>query len=129
MENKLAVVKLWMEYADRDLHIAEIIYTHANEYSDMIGFHCQQAVEKYIKGYLIFLEIEFPKTHNLTLLMDLVKDNSEFYERYFEKANELKGFAVEVRYPLGKRDLSNEDLEGKIKMVKEFREEIILRTK
>ena len=129
MEDKKTLVKLWMEYGDRDLHTAEIIHAHASEYSDMIGFHCQQAVEKYIKAYLIFLNIEFPNTHNLTLLLDLVKDKADFKEDFSEQANELKVFAVEVRYPLGKVDLSTIDLNNKIKTANDFRTEIVARIK
>lgn len=37
------------------------------------GFHAQQAVEKALKAVLDFKGIDYPKTHNLLLLVDLFK--------------------------------------------------------
>ena len=36
------------------------------------GFHAQQATEKFIKAFLVCHQIEFPKTHNMTLLRQLI---------------------------------------------------------
>ena len=129
MSNKRELLNEWFKYGDRDLHSAEIIFSQAPEYFDMIGFHCQQAVEKYLKGYLTFLEIDFPKTHNLPLLMDLINEVSEFPEPYYKKAADLSSFAVETRYPFSKPVFSEIDQSNRILIVKEFKEEIILRTK
>jgi HEPN domain-containing protein len=38
-----------------------------------IGFHAQQAVEKMIKAVLSAQSIEYPPTHNLAILLDLVR--------------------------------------------------------
>jgi HEPN domain-containing protein len=34
-------------------------------FPDIVCFHAQQAAEKYLKAYLVFLEQDFPKTHAL----------------------------------------------------------------
>jgi len=39
---------------------------------EIVGFHCQQAVEKYLKVLLTFYQIEFPKTHEIERLLALV---------------------------------------------------------
>ena len=59
MSEKLNTVILWIEKADHDLGTAQIIYIHVPKFRDTITFHCQQAVEKYLKSYLIFLDVEF----------------------------------------------------------------------
>ncbi|MCG2760389.1 MAG: HEPN domain-containing protein [Candidatus Delongbacteria bacterium] len=41
------------------------------EYLDTVTFHCQQAVEKYLKAYLIYLVIDFKFTHDSVYLLDL----------------------------------------------------------
>ena len=38
----------------------------------MVGFHCQQATEKYIKAYLVRHQVEFPKTHDIAKLLERV---------------------------------------------------------
>lgn len=39
----------------------------------VIGFHAQQAVEKSLKSVLARHEIEFPRTHNLSMLIELLR--------------------------------------------------------
>ncbi|OHB32289.1 MAG: hypothetical protein A2X84_05905 [Desulfuromonadaceae bacterium GWC2_58_13] len=41
---------------------------------EIFGFHCQQAVEKLLKSLLSEFGGDFPRTHNLRLLMDLLAD-------------------------------------------------------
>jgi HEPN domain-containing protein len=99
MKNDNADVILWINKADHDLGTAVLTYLHIPEYKDTITFHCQQAVEKYLKAYLIFLEIEFKFSHDLVYLLELigVKDTSlaDFYNRILN----LQNYAVEIRYP------------------------------
>ncbi len=39
----------------------------------IIGFHAQQAVEKALKSVLTRREVEFPRTHNLSMLIELLR--------------------------------------------------------
>ena len=39
----------------------------------VIGFHAQQAVEKAIKSVLTRNSIEFPRTHNIAMLLELLR--------------------------------------------------------
>jgi len=65
--------------------------------TEAICFHSQQAVEKFLKAYLITKNIEFGKTYNLEYLLELwVKKDSEFKGI---DVGDLSFYAVEVRYP------------------------------
>jgi HEPN domain-containing protein len=35
-------------------------------------FHCQQAVQKFLKALLTYYQVEFPKTHDIERLLTLV---------------------------------------------------------
>ena len=59
----------WMEKAEHDLIAAKLIIEHQPTILDIACFHCQQAVEKYLKTFLVFKKEEFPRTHNLDLLI------------------------------------------------------------
>lgn len=99
MTDKLSVIKLWIEKADQDLGTAEIVNQHIPKYMDMIAFHCQQAVEKYLKAFLIFNNTGFTRTHDLVLLLDLVSRIEPIDDDLYEKAAELQSYSVEIRYP------------------------------
>lgn len=92
-------VRNWILKAEEDLNLVikllkddEAIY-----YTSSIGFHCQQAIEKYLKAFLIFNQKAFRKTHDLNLLRDLASEiDSKFANLEFENLIE---FAVDYRYP------------------------------
>jgi HEPN domain-containing protein len=64
--DKETELKQWIEIADKDLAgaglLANTMYPPPIE---IICFHCQQAVEKYLKWFLVLHDYEPPKIHNL----------------------------------------------------------------
>ncbi len=50
---KSQLVEEWVERGKRDLETAKVLISRV-DYYDIILFHIHQAVEKYIKGFLIY---------------------------------------------------------------------------
>ncbi|MBI5217935.1 MAG: HEPN domain-containing protein [Bacteroidia bacterium] len=121
MSEKIDTIKKWITVADHDLGTAIIVYHQIPKYKETIAFHCQQAVEKYLKAFLIFLDVEFKRSHDLMYLLGLISDKVEISDELFEKATTLKSFAVQIRYPDIIIDLSDEELQVSISITKEFR--------
>ena len=86
MNVKMDDIKDWIEKADHDLGSAKVIYLYLPEYFDTIAFHCQQAVEKYLKALLIFFQIDFIRTHDLIYLLERISEKVEIEESRFQKA-------------------------------------------
>ena len=99
MNDKIEIVKQWIEKADHDLGTAQVTYLYLPTYRDTIAFHCQQSAEKYLKGYLLFLEIPFKRQHSLNYLLGLISEKISISEALYLNASELEEFAVEIRYP------------------------------
>ena len=97
MNDPIEEIKEWIEKADHDLGSAKIIYLHLPDYFDTIAFHCQQAVEKYIKAMLIFYKIEFLRSHDLIYLLELLSRKIDVDESRFKKAFTLNNFGVQIR--------------------------------
>lgn len=114
-------IKEWIIKADHDLDSAKLIFLHIPDYFDTIAFHCQQAVEKYIKAILIYFEIDFQRSHNLIYLLDLLSKKLEISEDRYDKAILLNGFSVQIRYPDKTIFLSNEELATAIEIAQDFR--------
>lgn len=125
MQEKNELIKEWLIKAEHDLGTAEITFLHLPNYKDTISFHCQQAVEKYLKCYLAFLDIPFPKTHSLVLLLDLLNEKDKMTEEFYEMAEQLQAFAIEVRYPSGRYIPKDFDIQKSIRAAKIFRETIL----
>jgi len=65
---------------------------------EVFGFHAQQAVEKALKAWLSYCGVEYPRTHNLVLLIDLLDDAGETISEEFRKLADLTDYAVLLRY-------------------------------
>ena len=92
-------IKNWIQKADNDLQVAsnELNVTDSDIITDAICFHCRQAIEKYLKAFLISNKIEFKKTHNLDFLLSLcIEKDSDFNNI---SVDDISSYAVEIRYP------------------------------
>lgn len=123
------LVAAWIEKGDHDLGSAKVIFEHIPEYFDTIAFHCQQAVEKYLKAMLIYYNIEFQKVHDLTFLLELLARSIEIDSELFDKAITLNNFAVEIRYPNQTLHLTREELIEAFEIAEEFRRLVLNRIK
>lgn len=95
-------IKEWIDMADTDYGVAEHLFkTYYPKPYEIICYHCQQAVEKMIKGIIIAVEIPggMPKSHDLSFLLNLVKNRISVPEKIYDYADELTPYGVAIRYP------------------------------
>jgi HEPN domain-containing protein len=64
--------KAWVFFAENDMKMADSAIDEPRLTGQVI-FHSQQAIEKYLKSYLVENNIRFPKIHDLPKLYELVK--------------------------------------------------------
>ena len=93
------LVRDWVGKADLDYRAAERLLQDQERLREIIAFHCQQAAEKYLKGFLVRHQVEFPKTHNFRQLLNLVSRVSPEMAASLKDAAELGPYGVDVRYP------------------------------
>jgi HEPN domain-containing protein len=120
-------IKRWIIKGDHDLGTARVTYLHIPEFLDTVTFHCQQAVEKYLKAYLIFQSAKFRFTHDLIYLLDLICQKDAEFEKYYDSVSELQSYAIEVRYPNETIFLSNEKVEKAMIIAKSLRELVMFK--
>jgi len=65
MKNHSDVVNKWIQKAENDYTVARNEIQFPNPITDVICFHCQQAVEKYLKAFLIHHGVDFGRTHDV----------------------------------------------------------------
>jgi HEPN domain-containing protein len=100
-EKVAAVVSEWVAKAENDLKSAAHILRLGRECpTDIVCFHAQQAVEKYLKALLTAREIPFPKTHNIRKLVEMVPAGAPLSLSQDEQ-DELTDYATGARYPGG----------------------------
>lgn len=90
-------INQWIKKAEEDLTVIKKLTEFEIVASSAVCFHCQQAVEKYLKAFLIANEREIYRTHNIEFLLS---ECSEI-DRDFSEIDPLNltDFGVDVRYP------------------------------
>lgn len=121
-DTKTYILK-WIEKADNDYLSAKRLVEYQPLILDTACFHCQQAIEKYLKAYLVFLDIDFPKTHDLNVLLKLITDVDEFFNEIDFK--DLPQFAVGIRYPDSYLIPEPDDVYFYIRLVEEVKVDIL----
>ena len=116
----------WLRFAQSDLAIAQMPATPP-VLREALCFHAQQAVEKSMKAILILHRVDFPRTHNLKLLYNLLKSVISL-PPILRDATELSDYAAQIRYPGDFEAESREDHERAVRLaqaVVEWAEKII----
>ena len=91
------IIAQWIEKADHDLIAAKILIEANPLILDIACFHCQQAIEKYLKVFLIYHNQEVIFTHNL----DFLAQQCSIIDNDFQNIDmkNINQYAVKTRYP------------------------------
>ena len=118
-------VQQWLNRAHKDLVSGEVLLRGGFEDYENVGFHAQQAAEKYIKAFLVRHQIEFPKTHNIALLRQLVANVDPELAKSLAEADALTPYGVEFRYPGDLPSVSRDEGERAVRLAEETRDLIL----
>jgi HEPN domain-containing protein len=108
-----------------DLTTAEALLEQRNTVPRHICWLAQQAAEKSIKAALVFLQIDFPRRHDLDALCNLLPTNWLLREEQPDLAD-LTEWAVEARYPGDWPDATEEDAGAAVNQARAVYESISL---
>ena len=89
----------WIYFAEQDLNFAKSglkdkFYSH-------VCFLSQQAVEKTCKAFLIYNNLNYPKTHKIVEIINSNKKLLNMLKKYIDEIKLLDAFYIPTRYPDG----------------------------
>ncbi len=88
----------WLQFSAEDLDVARRLLTDRLSAPRHVCWLSQQAAEKALKAALVLEEIDFPYTHDLNVLRNLLPDSWILQADHSELAD-LTEWAVEARNP------------------------------
>ena len=111
----------WFDKADEDLGVAEHLRKE-HAFPAPICAHAHQAVEKYLKGFLVLrghdIKDEF-KIHNLVKLYEYAHALDErFNDTVKESCFTLNRYYIEARYPADMPEYPWKEVEGAVNAAK-----------
>jgi len=86
-----------LKKAQRDLSAAQKL---AQELPDIAIYHCQQAEEKALKGFLILHDQDSGDTHNINTLVKLASAFKPEFVTVLKEAGYLSQYNQTYRYPM-----------------------------
>jgi HEPN domain-containing protein len=90
--------ELLLEKAAQDEGALRALLAHDDVAAEVFGFHAQQAAEKLLKAAITARGVEYPLTHRLADLLDLLAHAGVEVPDCLAAVRELTPFAVEFRY-------------------------------
>jgi HEPN domain-containing protein len=96
---RLDLVRGWIQKANDDLRAAQVLMGDDSRIWSAVGFHSQQAAEKYLKALLTWHQVEFRKTHDLDELLELAGVVAPGVLTPLDEIGVLTRYGVEMRYP------------------------------
>src|SRR3972149_5361898 len=92
-------VRQWSLKAEEDFNAAKSLITYGTTFLTTVCFHSQQAAEKYLKAFLTHHQVEFPKTHDIDELLDLISPINKKLSESLRDTIVLTNYGVDARYP------------------------------
>lgn len=120
----LAETQRWLIYAQRDLRAAQTLLNEGADFTPQICFLSQQTAEKAIKAGLIFLQAEFPFTHDLDRLRELLPKDWHCRQQHSD-LGVLTEWAVASRYPNSSKEPSYGEAEASLQQAGEVLKSIL----
>lgn len=123
-EIRRELVEQWLARANEDFELAEHLVSEDSPYLNSICFHAQQAAEKYLKAFLVHNQAEFPKTHDLVKILDLIATVDKPLAESLRDVKSLSNYGVDIRYPGDLPEISNDDARQAFRLAEKAREAI-----
>jgi len=96
---KRDLVRAWLVRAQRDLDAARTLAGADPPQLDSAVYHCQQAAEKAVKGFLTLHDRHVDKTHDVQALMAAAQPADPAFDEWLAAGERLTPYATAYRYP------------------------------
>ena len=120
-KNNKRLAKEWFNIGKEELNFAQASFKELDAFYSQVCFLCHQAVEKYLKGFLVYHKGRFPKIHDLIELLKLCGKIDKEFLNFLEEIAILDQYYLVTRYPLAyppaKKEQAKEALEVVEKIV------------
>jgi HEPN domain-containing protein len=114
-------VRQWLLKAEEDFNAAKSLIAYGAPFISTVCFHSQQAAEKYLKAFLTYHQVEFPKTHDIDELLDMIAPIDSKLSESLRDVIMLTNYGVDVRYPGDFPNVTSGDAQQAIQMAEKVR--------
>ena len=125
-EQVLHKVKQWFIHGDEDIRLAVHAMAFQGEEEPpyrLVAYHAQQCAEKYLKAFLVYCGVDFPYTHNISVLLELCSEHADWPVE-LQDAEQLTLYSITTRYPGEDEEVSEAEAKRAIELARQVREQV-----
>lgn len=119
-ENKRKLAQEWFCIGIEDFKFAKSSFDDFDEFYSNICVQCHQAVEKYLKGYLVFRGIVFPYIHDLDKLLQICIKEQSGFKKFSDDVEKISGYYIVLRYPVHYKERQRRDAEEALEVAEKI---------
>jgi len=108
----------WLARAKSNLTIAEWGSGQPGVFLEDLCFDAQQAAEKALKAVCVHHNLDFPKTHSLVILTDILESASLQIPPEVKAAAGLTSYPVQARYPDWGEEVTEEEYQRTLELAR-----------
>lgn len=110
----------WLDHAGEDMIAAQMLMADERCFN-LSAFHCQQAIEKALKSYILLKSGILVDGHNLTWLCKRAMRYDEQFSQWLDESADLNRCYIETRYPSDlDREVTYEQVAAACRMAQEM---------
>jgi HEPN domain-containing protein len=98
-EVKREFVRQWLSRANADLLVSRHLLEEGNQVLAIVGFPRAAGSGKGAQALLVWHQIEFPKTHDIGRLVELIAGFDASLAAHLQAASSLTPYGAQHRYP------------------------------
>lgn len=118
-------LRQWIDLPTNNLRTAEHIVENMHPIPNEIVCNlCHQTAEKFLKCYLFYNNIEFPKIHDLNELLAMCAKHSDDFKLFVKKCAFMNKYGVMPRYP-NELQINDDDTKAALRYAKEIKEFVL----
>jgi len=119
----------WFNIGNQELGYAKAAFDDFDNFYSQMCVQCHQAVEKYLKGFLVYHNKRYPITHDLVkILRKCAKIDNDFLN-FLSEIKIITDYYIELRYPIHYPPRTKEDAKQAIKIAKTIKEFVLKKIK
>ena len=123
----ISETRSWLQKATIDIRAAEHDLTASPPLLSDVVYHCQQAAEKSLKGFLMWHKVPFRKTHSLEEIGEQCLDQDSTLRGIIDRSVPLTEYAWKFRYPGEAEEPPREEAEEALAIAREVYIAVLVR--
>ena len=120
--NNLKLAKEWLKIGDNELGYAEAALKDFDKFYSQMCVQCHQAIEKYLKGFLVFCGKRYSKIHDLSKLLEECGKIDKDMLQFTDDCKKITDYYLFLRYPVNIPERNKSQAEEAIKIARNIRD-------